>query len=186
MKISGIYQIQSKIKPERIYIGSAVSIHRRWGDHLSLLKKQKHENARLQNHYNKYGKNDLVFSILIGCAKDDLIITEQFYIDSKKCWFNLCQKAGSTFGLKHTDQSRENNRLARLGVKHSVEHNESIAKAQTGENNSFFGKHHSEESNRKRREWNLLHPRTPEMIEKQRQSLIKTYEKRKFELMNQN
>jgi hypothetical protein len=36
-KISSIYQIQSKIKPERIYIGSAVNIKHRWGIHLSDL-----------------------------------------------------------------------------------------------------------------------------------------------------
>jgi hypothetical protein len=28
-KISGIYKIQSKIKPERIYIGSAVNLQKR-------------------------------------------------------------------------------------------------------------------------------------------------------------
>jgi hypothetical protein len=30
MYIPGVYQIQSKIKPDRIYIGSAKSIGRRW------------------------------------------------------------------------------------------------------------------------------------------------------------
>lgn len=30
MNISGIYQIQSKCKPKRIYIGSGVNIQRRW------------------------------------------------------------------------------------------------------------------------------------------------------------
>jgi len=159
--ISGIYQIQSKIKPERIYVGSAIDIQKRWKDHLYRLRINRHINNRLQNHYNKYGKNDLTFSILIGCAKEDLVVTEQFYIDSKKCWFNLCPKAGNTFGLKQTDKAKQNNRLAKLGIKHTDEHNAKIAKAQSGENNSFFNKHHSEESKQKKREWNLIHGLRP-------------------------
>ncbi len=34
--ISGVYKIQSKIKPERIYIGSSVNINSRW-----IVRKQK-------------------------------------------------------------------------------------------------------------------------------------------------
>lgn len=160
-RLSGIYQIQSLIKPERIYIGSAIDIQKRWKDHLYRLKVQKHDNSKLQNHYNKYGKNDLIFSIIIGCAKEDLIATEQFYIDSKKCWFNICPKAGNTLGVKHTEVGRLNNRLAKLGIKHTKEHNDKIAETQKGENNSFFNKHHSEESKNLKREWNLLHGHKP-------------------------
>jgi predicted DNA-binding protein (MmcQ/YjbR family) len=55
----GIYKIQSVIKPERIYIGSAKNIRIRWNIHTSNLKLNRHENKKLQNHYNKYGVNDL-------------------------------------------------------------------------------------------------------------------------------
>jgi group I intron endonuclease len=172
MRISGIYQIQSKIKPERIYIGSAVDIGHRWNEHLRKLRNGKHINPKLQHHYNKYGKNDLIFSILIGCAKDDLITIEQFYIDSKKCWFNLCPKAGSSLGLKRSEESRKKR-----------------SEDSKGEKNHFYGKSHSEESNERRRKWNLEHPRTPEMIEQQRQSLIKHYGNKKLKelgTINQN
>lgn len=186
MKISGIYQIQSKIKPERIYIGSAINIQVRWRDHLYRLKKHTHDNQKLQNHFNKYGKNDLVFSILIGCAKEDLLITEQFYIDSKKCWFNICLKAGSSFGVKRRKESIEKDRLVKLGLKHTKEHNDNISKSQLGNNNSFFNKHHLEESNEKRREWNKQHPVTKETRIKQRESLIKYYELKKLNSVNSN
>jgi predicted GIY-YIG superfamily endonuclease len=56
MKISGIYKIQSKIKSERIYIGSAIDIKRRRREHLFGLQNNKHGNQRFQNHYNKYEK----------------------------------------------------------------------------------------------------------------------------------
>jgi hypothetical protein len=55
MKISGIYQIQSKKNPNRIYVGSGISIQHRWWYHLRNLKKGIHCNGKLQNHCNKYG-----------------------------------------------------------------------------------------------------------------------------------
>jgi group I intron endonuclease len=186
MAISGIYQIQSKIKPERIYIGSSVNIQRRWRDHLYLLKKNKHDNQRLQHHYNKYGKNDFVFSIIIGCGKDDLVTTEQFYIDSIKCWFNLCPKAGNTLGVRFSEESKERSRRATLGRKHPIESRKQRSLDSIGEKNHFFGKHHTAESNQKRREWNLSHPSSKEAHRKQRESLLKTIELKKLLIANQN
>jgi hypothetical protein len=37
-RITGIYKIQSIIKPERIYIGSAVYVDKRWKEHLNDLR----------------------------------------------------------------------------------------------------------------------------------------------------
>lgn len=54
-KISSIYQIQSKRKPERIYIGSAVNIKHRWGIHLSDLKLNKHHSIKTQEIANILG-----------------------------------------------------------------------------------------------------------------------------------
>lgn len=149
MSISGIYKIQSKIKPERTYIGSAVDIHVRWRTHLRQLKNNKHENSRLQNHFNKYGKDDLVFSILIGCDKLDLITTEQFYIDAYNPSFNICKKAGNT-----------------LGVKRSIETRRRVSEANTGKRNPNYGKHLSEETRRKISEAHKGRKHTPEHTQK--------------------
>lgn len=100
MNISGIYKIQSKIKPERIYIGSAINISHRWNMHLFRLRKKEHHSSKLQNHYNKYGESDLLFSILLGCEISDLIKIEQYFIDSYRPWFNICKVAGSALGIK--------------------------------------------------------------------------------------
>lgn len=100
MKISGIYKIQSKIKPERCYIGSGVNIYNRWKEHRSLLNLNKHHSKKLQNHYSKYGLTDLKFTILLGCEKESLITNEQFFIDSINPYFNISKTAGSTLGLR--------------------------------------------------------------------------------------
>lgn len=106
--ISGIYQIQSKIKPERIYIGSAINIQKRKIGHLGLLRKNKHHSIRLQNHYNKYGESDLVFSIIEPCLSEYLITREQYYIDNLKTWFNVRVIAESNLGIHWTSESRKN------------------------------------------------------------------------------
>ena len=98
MKISGIYKIQSIKFPKRCYVGSSYSIQRRWVDHLTALARGDHHSKKLQKHYDKYGKNDLVFSVLIGCEREDLITMEQFFLDSLKPYFNICPKAHSSLG----------------------------------------------------------------------------------------
>lgn len=123
---------------------------------------------------------------ILGCAIEDLIVTEQFYIDCKKCWFNISSKAGTVLGIKRSDDFKEKSRKATLGRKHSEESRKQRSIDSKGEKNHFFGKHHSEETNQKRREWNLLHPPTKEAREKQRQSLIRFYERKRFEIININ
>lgn len=132
MKISGIYKIRSIVNPKKEYIGSSVDIYLRWRGHLRDLKNNKHGNSRLQNHYNKYGKTDLVFSILIGCDKNDLISTEQFYIDAYSPFFNICKKAGSTLGRKLSEETKRK-----------------LSEINKGENHPKYGTRHSEETRQK-------------------------------------
>ena len=99
--VSGIYQIQSKVKPKRIYIGSSQKIGNRWYDHLMMLRKNKHYNKRLQEHYNKYGESDLQFSILIGCEKSRLKANEQFFMDCFNPYFNIDKTNGAGYHYRH-------------------------------------------------------------------------------------
>lgn len=108
MKTSGIYQIQSKLKPERCYIGSAINIGTRWDIHLHHLRNNTHHSKKLQNHYNKHGESDLFFSILLGCDNEDLIKAEQYFIDSYNPYFNICRIAGSVLGCKWKLSDQEN------------------------------------------------------------------------------
>jgi group I intron endonuclease len=102
MNSSGIYKIQSIIRPERCYIGSAVNINNRWKHHISELKLNKHGNKKLQNHTNKYGIDDLQFYIAENCDKDKLIQREQFFIDELNPYFNICKIAGSALGIRRS------------------------------------------------------------------------------------
>lgn len=128
MTNSGIYKIQSIINPERYYIGSATDIKNRWRHHLRQLRKQKHHSKKLQRHYNKYGESDLQFSILLGCQKEELLVNEQFFLDSHKAYFNNSPTAGSPKGCKHSEEACRKKSLIR------------------GERHSLFGTHPSKET----------------------------------------
>lgn len=120
MRISGVYQIQSKIKPERIYIGSSICIDNRWKSHLKALRKNKHHSLKLQRHFNKYRDIDLQFSILLVCESKDLIKVEQYFINSYKPYFNTCKIAGSTLGFKFSKESKEKLSLLAMGNKRCI------------------------------------------------------------------
>jgi len=115
----GIYIIQSKSHPERAYIGSSVRIFKRWTEHKRKLKKRTHHSSILQNHYNKYGKDDLIFEIIeIGeyLCKNHLLSREQGwylhfkYREDELPYFNIRETAGSNLGAKFGSPSDEQRR----------------------------------------------------------------------------
>ena len=89
MKQSGIYKIQSLSNPNLFYIGSSINIEKRWRQHIHRLKVHKHENQRLQNHFNKYGLNDLKFTIMFSSDLSQLQISEQAQLNMSKPPFNI-------------------------------------------------------------------------------------------------
>jgi len=134
--------IQSSIKPERIYIGSAVNIERRINRHRHDLRKNIHDNRKIQHHYDKYGEDDLEFFILCGCDKEHLIENEQFFMDSLNPWFNLRPKADSNFGWVPSQETRAKNSRAHIGQVNSEESRRQQA-------DKIRGRKHSEETKQK-------------------------------------
>jgi hypothetical protein len=112
-KIIGIYKIQSRIKPERVYIGSASNMLHRWVEHKHQLRNGKHHSPKLQRHYDKYGEDDLIFELVenIGVKDRSLIMErEKFYInffrqeDDNKPYFNICSEPHSSLGVKRSEE----------------------------------------------------------------------------------
>jgi hypothetical protein len=133
MAISGIYKIKSKIKPTKSYIGSAKNINKRWREHTCDFKRQRHRNQRLMNHVNKYGLNDLVFSILLECTEENLLICEQYFIDSFSPFFNICKKAESCMaGRKHSELSKKKMSESHKGHVPSEETRKKLSEARSG------------------------------------------------------
>ena len=135
-KNCGIYKITNTVT-RKFYIGSAVNIKRRWAYHRSQLGANKHGNRHLQNSWNKHGEDSFTFEVLEYCGKERLIEREQFYIDNEKPAYNISPTAGSSLGVKHTDEAKRK-----------------ISEANKGEKHAFYGKHHTDETKRKMSETN--------------------------------
>lgn len=148
-KISGIYKIQSHLFPDKFYIGSSVDIRSRSSIHFSTLKKNNHENGKLQNHFNKYGDGDLYLSIVEQCDALCLIEREQYYLDTLTPYFNIRKIADRNIGVKFSD-----------------EHNKKMSIAKKGSKLSEETKHKISESMKGRVTWNNGLKRTPEHMEK--------------------
>lgn len=108
-KSAGIYSITSKVNGKR-YIGSSNRICDRWRSHTRDLVNNKHNNPHLQGHYNKYGKDDLLFAVVEIVERGDLSLQdfknlllerEQVYLDNwEECHFNIQKTATSCVGSK--------------------------------------------------------------------------------------
>lgn len=91
IELGGIYQI-TNTKKNRVYIGSAKSFKRRWGQHISKLKHNHHENVFFQNDWNKTGSEHFTFEILEVVQGDKVQRTEreQYYLNvslsDRKCY----------------------------------------------------------------------------------------------------
>lgn len=117
---SGIYKITNIIN-DKFYIGSAVNIDKRRNQHLHNLRKGKHPNIHLQRSFDKHGELSFRFEILEHCQTKHLIEKEQYYIDTLKPHYNICQVAGNSTGRKATKDTKEKMSKARKGKKHTAE-----------------------------------------------------------------
>jgi group I intron endonuclease len=98
-RVPGIYQIHCKLNG-KIYIGSAVNLHARWGLHRRRLRQKTHHNIHLQQAWNKYGEENFEFSVLELVEVSALLQAEQTWIDKTGCadrkiGFNIFPLAGS-------------------------------------------------------------------------------------------
>ena len=107
----GVYSITCHANG-RIYIGSAINLARRYGEHLRMLKRGGHENAHLQRAWNKYGEDAFSWDILLCCDEVDLLPYEQKEIDTHSeqlGWrnlFNMNPCASSRLGSYPSEASR--------------------------------------------------------------------------------
>lgn len=159
--ISGVYSIKNNITNLE-YIGSSKNIEKRWKEHLWMLESRKHHSKKLQNAWNKHGKDNFTFSIIEECELELLLETEQFWIDKKQAYkrkfgYNICEKANSVIGKKHSEETIKKIRRAKLGDLNPnwngkscySETREKKRQQNLGEKNPFYGKKHSEKTREK-------------------------------------
>lgn len=128
---SGIYRWTNLIT-NKSYVGSSVSLSRRFRDYYSLTCLQKNVSRGSSAIYRtllKYGYYNFSLDILEYCEPNELISREQYYIDFLNPEYNILKKAGSILGFKHSEATK---------LKMSMNN--------TKEKHPFYGKKRSEET----------------------------------------
>ena len=133
---AGVYLISNNVNG-KCYVGSSIHLTQRRKEHFSRLMHNKHENAHLQNAYNKYGREAFEFEILETLSIDDnikenLLKREQFWIDNLKPEYNILLVAGSNLGYHHSDETKQKISKSTTGLKKSEEHAKHIREGQKG------------------------------------------------------
>lgn len=150
LRDSGIYKI-TNMETGDFYVGSALSISSRWKKHMACLRGNTHINKKLQNSYNKYGNKAFFYSVVEFCEREILIEREQKFFDSLAPTFNVCKQAGSTLGIKLSEDVKNGiskrmlGKKIRLGAKHSEETKMLLSQTMSGKKN-HLGKKHSLET----------------------------------------
>ena len=117
----GIYKIINTVN-NKFYVGSAVKLSRRRARHFSELRNNKHNNAKLQAAWNKYGEAAFIFVVVEHLAEDsDLLAAEDRWLVQhvgKDYCYNIGTTATAphlgmsgplspTWGSKHTDDAKQ-------------------------------------------------------------------------------
>jgi group I intron endonuclease len=145
-----IYLIKNIVN-NKVYVGSAVNISKRWSRHKKDLAKGKHHSCLLQRAWDKYGEQNFKFEVIEEVLNPQHLVSyEQVYLDYYKSYesdrgYNICKIAGSPYGLKHTKEAKKKMSEANKGRKHNEETKQKISEAHTG-------KKLSEETKQKMRE----------------------------------
>jgi group I intron endonuclease len=145
MRIGYIYKITC-LKNDKFVIGSSINRHR-WSQHLSALNRNKHGNPILQNYYNKYGKNSIIFEIVQSKVPENILLhVEDIWIgalcsmtEDKNKGMNVRKAFRGKNDAKACEKISKNN----IGKKHTVEAKEKIS-------NSLKGRKQNKESIDKR------------------------------------
>jgi group I intron endonuclease len=127
MILTGIYKILNKIN-NKVYIGSATDIRKRWRDHKWYLNHNIHHNSHLQSSWNKYGVDNFEFSIIIECRINKLLIKEKEFMLKFNSFDN-------NYGYNVNDPEH-----SFLNRKHSEKTKKILSLKKQGANNPMFGK----------------------------------------------
>lgn len=102
----GIYRIIN-IDTNKMYIGSSKNIGDRWMSHIYALNRGNHSSKEFQYDWNKYGEESFKFEILELVKEENLLPTEQKYINKYDAFNNGYNSAKSVGKHKNKRISTE-------------------------------------------------------------------------------
>lgn len=137
---SGVYLIRC-LPTDKVYVGSAVLIWKRWLYHREDLAKGTHHSSLLQRAWRKYGPDAFEFIVAVRCEPADLIRLEQQFMDEHRSYepahgFNINRTAGSRLGMRHRPETKAKLREANLGKTLGAEHRARTSESMRGKQRS--------------------------------------------------
>ena len=137
----------------KMYIGQTVDLSRRKTDHFCHLRHNRHFNPHLQNAWNKYGEENFKFTIIEECDAEEINEREIYWIKT----LNTRTPNGYNITPGGECLFGENNPF--FGKHHSEESkkvmSEKAKELYSGENNPMYGKHHTKETIAKIKKTNI-------------------------------
>ena len=152
----GVYQIRSK-RTNKFYIGSSSNLDKRKKAHFRVLRKGGHHNKLLQQHYDKYGEQDLQFIVLkyFRSRKRALKLEDQLirkYCTNKRC-FNLGMQASGGDNLSLNPDRNEilerRSNTVRYNMSKMTDQQRKQKYGRPGAKNGMYGRTHTAETRAK-------------------------------------
>ena len=116
---SGVYCFKNKINGS-VYVGSAVDLKKRFKAYFSVnyLSETLRCKSKIYSSLLKNGYENFILEILEYCDPDQCIETEDYYINLWKPDYNICPKAGSSFGRSTSEDTKMKLSIIALNRKH--------------------------------------------------------------------
>lgn len=114
----GIYWIVNVVNNKK-FIGQTKNFRLRWNTHKYCLNKNKHGNPHLQSSWNKYGKDNFKFEILLLCPIENLDMEEiklikEHSVTNRMFGYNVTEGGNRPV---ITEATKRKMSLARIGKK---------------------------------------------------------------------
>lgn len=161
---SGIYKIVN-VTNGNSYIGSAINLSSRFVQHKSMLLTKTHHSIHLQRAYNKYGRKNFKYIVILICDSNMLLWFEQLFLDTGCGYYNINLMAASRLGSEMNTEQRKRLSEAHKGYIPTEIQKIKIGKAtkrswlnpeyrerctvKKGRDNHFYGQKHSKLSLKK-------------------------------------
>jgi len=133
-KKSGVY-LWTNLINGKCYIGSAIDLSDRLKFYFSTKAMEnslKNSQSYIYNALLKYGHSNFSLTILEYCSPDICIEREDYYLSSLPHEYNILQKAGSSLGHKHSEESKK----IMSDIAKKIEHS---GRYKPGENHPNYG-----------------------------------------------
>ena len=140
-----VYKLINTINGKWLVGSTGNSIYKRFRQHMSLLRCNRHSNAHLQNAYNKYGESAFIcIEVSIFTTRTQAYESEQLWLDNhfgKKYCYNENPRANAPPVLKGDKHPRY-----WLNKKFSLQCIKKMSESRKGSKHYLYGKHRTEDT----------------------------------------